>query len=551
MNFFVKTIVFGLLLFVSSFGYSQTTCIDFSNYDNSFLNDVTNDDVTYPVGSSFISSGDLNLVKYDNTFYQFFDTTLNQMCFIGELGIEVADASYPCKTLTFNLIAGTNIIIDGVSSPVYPDSSYSNSNWNMTLSTGNPMLVTITGDFNYIAINSSTICISNICLASCSSNSSCIDFSNYTDSYLNDVTSDDTTYPVGSAFITSGDLNLIKYDNSFYQFIDSATNRMCFIGELGIDVANAPYSCKTLTFELMAGMNVIIDGVTNNVSAGASYSNANWNMTMSSGNPMLVTITGDFDLVTINSSTICVSNICLASCSSTPSCIDFSNYDNTYLNDVTSDDTTYPVGSAFISSGDVNLIKHDNTFYQFIDTVNNQMCFIGTIGIDVANAPYSCRTLTFNLVAGTNIIIDGVSSPVYADSSYSNANWDMTLSSGNPMLVTITGDFDLVTINTSTICISNICLVSCDSTAGIENENNLSETLFDIYPNPINDKLHITIGSKNYSVTVFDLQGNKVLSATDLSDAEVISVSDLKSGMYLICVELEDGRVLTKRVVKN
>jgi hypothetical protein len=41
------------------------------------------------------------------------------------------------------------------------------------------------------------------------------------------------------------------------------------------------------------------------------------------------------------------------------------------------------------------------------------------------------------------------------------------------------------------------------------------------------------------------------MSASDLSDAEELSVSDLKSGMYLVCVELEDGSVLTKRVVKN
>jgi hypothetical protein len=266
---------------------------------------------------------------------------------------------------------------------------------------------------------------------------------------------------------------------------------------------------------------------------------------------MLVTITGNFDLVTVNSSTICISNICLSSCSSTPSCIDFSNYDNAYLNNVTSDDTTYPVGSAFISSGDLNLVKYDNTFYQFIDTVNNRMCYIGALGIDVANAPFSCKTLTFELIAGMNVIIDGDTNIVSAGANYSNANWNMTMSSGSPMLVTITGNFDLVTVNSSTICISNICLASCDSTAGIENENSLSETLFDIYPNPINDKLHITIGSKNYSVSVFDLQGNKVMSASDLSDAEEISVSYLKSGMYLICVELEDGSVLTKRVVKN
>ena len=35
---------------------------------------------------------------------------------------------------------------------------------------------------------------------------------------------------------------------------------------------------------------------------------------------------------------------------------------------------------------------------QFIDTVNNRMCYIGALGMDVANAPYSCRILTFELI---------------------------------------------------------------------------------------------------------------------------------------------------------
>ncbi|MFN6086813.1 MAG: T9SS type A sorting domain-containing protein [Fluviicola sp.] len=547
----MKNTFFLLLLFFSTFGFSQSTCLDFSNYDNSYLNDVTFDDVTYPIGSPFMSSGDIRLIKYDNSFYKFIDTVNNQMCYIGVIGVDLTTSNYSCKSLTFNLIAGINVIIDGDTNAVASGASYSNANWNMTMSSGSPMLVTITGDFDLVEINNSTTCISNICLASCSTNSSCIDFSNYDNSYLNDVTSDDITYPVGSAFISSGDLNLVKYDNTFYQFIDTVNNRMCYIGALGMDVANAPYSCRILTFELIAGVNVIVDGDTNIVSAGANYTNTNWNMTMSSGSPMLVTITGNFDLVTVNSSTICISNICLSSCSSNSSCIDFSDYSNSYIDQVTVNDTVYPVGTSFMTSGDIHIIKEDNSFYQFIDTTLNQMCYFGALGIDVANAAYSCKTLSFGVIGAVNVVVDGVSNPVSSGANYSNPNWTLTMGSGSPIQIEITGDFDLVKINNSTTCVSNICLASCDSTAGIENENNNLETVFDIYPNPINDKLHINIESKNYSVSVFDLQGNKVMSASDLSDAEELSVSDLKSGMYLICVELEDGSVLTKRVVKN
>ena len=381
--------------------------------------------------------------------------------------------------------------------------------------------------------------------------STCIDFSNYDNTYLIDVTNDDAAYPIGSAFISSGDLSLIKYDNSFYQFIDTSLNQMCYIGELGIDVASAPYSCRTLTFNLIAGTSIIVDGVSNAVAAGASYSNPNWDLTMSSGSPMLVTISGEFDFVSINLSTICISNICLESCSSSQNCIDFSNYDNAYLNDVTNDDAAYPVGSAFISSGDLSLIKYDNSFYQFIDTSLNQMCYIGELGIDVASAPYSCRTLTFNLIAGTSIIVDGVSNAVAAGASYSNPNWDLTMSSGSPMLVTISGEFDFVSINLSTICISNICLESCDSIVGLQEDFDMVESVVEIYPNPMNDQFRIQTELENYSLSIIDLRGNIVAKSINLTGDIEYSVSELSSGVYVIFIELQDGRVMAKRMIKN
>ena len=178
------------------------------------------------------------------------------------------------------------------------------------------------------------------------------------------------------------------------------------------------------------------------------------------------------------------------------------------------------------------------------------MCYIGELGIDVANAPYSCKTVTFNLIAGVNIVIDGVPNVIAAGASYSNPNWDLTMSSGSPMLVTISGDFDLVSINFSTICISNICLESCDSLAGINSDFEMVESGYEIYPNPMNDHFQIKTEFENYSLSIVDLQGNLIAKSNNLNGDVEYSVSELQSGMYLSIIELPDGRVLTKRLIK-
>ena len=329
-----------LLLSINLFGHSD--CINFGDYDNNFMNDVTTDHVTYPVGDAFITQGDLQLVKPNtNTFYQFIDSAQNEMCYIGELGIDVSSANYNCRKLTFELVAGIWITVDGDTIPaLYEDTTYTGAGWTLDKDTANFILsITIEGDFDYLEISTSTTCISNICLESCSTSSgSCVDFTNYDSNFLNDVTTDHVTYPPGDAFITEGDIQLVKL-NTFTDFIwiDSAENEMCYIGELGIDVSSANYNCRKLSFDLVAGAWIIVDGDTIPAfQEDTTYAGAGWTADKDTANFILtVTIEGDFDFVEISTSTICISNICLEPCStSSGSCVDFDNYDNNFLNDV-------------------------------------------------------------------------------------------------------------------------------------------------------------------------------------------------------------------------
>ena len=89
----------------------------------------------------------------------------------------------------------------------------------------------------------------------------CIDFSNYSSSYLDSITFDDTNFPNGSTFISEGNLDLIKLNGSIYQEIQGDSS-MLFIGSLGIQVNNFLCSDKELIFKALYTEGLVIDNDT-------------------------------------------------------------------------------------------------------------------------------------------------------------------------------------------------------------------------------------------------------------------------------------------------
>jgi hypothetical protein len=75
---------------------------------------------------------------------------------------------------------------------------------------------------------------------------------------------------------------------------------------------------------------------------------------------------------------------------------------------------------------------------------------------------------------------------------------------------------------------------------------------FNIYPNPVNDKIYIETESEIEEVVVYDVYGrvqNLSNSATQqLSNS--IDVTDLNSGVYFVKVVTENGEAV-KRIIKN
>ena len=74
------------------------------------------------------------------------------------------------------------------------------------------------------------------------------------------------------------------------------------------------------------------------------------------------------------------------------------------------------------------------------------------------------------------------------------------------------------------------------------------EAAFNIYPNPVKDKLYIETETVINEVSIFDIYGRKQLAVSGQQSA--VSVANLNSGVYFVKVFTNDGEVV-KRFVKK
>lgn len=82
---------------------------------------------------------------------------------------------------------------------------------------------------------------------------------------------------------------------------------------------------------------------------------------------------------------------------------------------------------------------------------------------------------------------------------------------------------------------------------GVLNISDFSiESMF-LYPNPSTSMLNIEMETNLKQATIYSILGAKVLK----TKSNAINIINLKSGLYLIKIENETGRVTTKRFVKQ
>ncbi len=83
------------------------------------------------------------------------------------------------------------------------------------------------------------------------------------------------------------------------------------------------------------------------------------------------------------------------------------------------------------------------------------------------------------------------------------------------------------------------------STASI---SDVVDSNFTIYPNPANHIVNISSDRSFEKIEVFSITGKKVYSENYI---QAIPVSPLKSGIYILKVISNDGKIITRKLIKE
>ena len=80
----------------------------------------------------------------------------------------------------------------------------------------------------------------------------------------------------------------------------------------------------------------------------------------------------------------------------------------------------------------------------------------------------------------------------------------------------------------------------------------LVENGFNIYPNPVNDKLYIETQTLTQTLTIeiYDIYGRRQQLSAVSCQPSVIDLSNLKSGIYFVKINTEEGNIV-KRIIKQ
>lgn len=169
-----------------------------------------------------------------------------------------------------------------------------------------------------------------------------------------------------------------------------------------------------------------------------------------------------------------------------------------------------------LNSQNQNLLHSINTFSGEINTYpvnmgNNQ-------NIDI----YS---MTFSTVLNKILIPD----------NYSGKIFSLSLTGGNLELYKETGLSNITGIVSVHDLLSNI---------EFENQGEIN-----IYPNPVKDNLQIETSTKIEKIELFDILGQKLNSYN--SDTKNLNLSDKSKGVYILKIQLKNGKMETKKIIKN
>ena len=334
-------------LCTESFTSGSASCTDINT--TTFLDSPANynNDALYPIGSSYLTVGDLSIVKplsgawsgnFDQTSINIMSAT--DIMFHGYLEFNVSASAASCKELTVMTNYPEKIIVDGDTvSILFPFATYAGSGFSIDSITGGFI---ISGNFNAATFYNQTHFFTSACLDSCatSSSSACIDFqdtngvltiaptqTNYgTTWYSNNGVGFSSQYVDYTTFGDPGMVYIADYIASGYTGANGNSN---FVGNIffqyntntKIDFSALTINSKKIEFDVNYILNngtanpYIVNGQPlNNLPAGITYT----------ATPLAfgyhIVLTGNINTIEIHGHEVAVDNMCIDNFTSTPPC---------------------------------------------------------------------------------------------------------------------------------------------------------------------------------------------------------------------------------------
>lgn len=313
MKYLLPFLLFAL---VTSNALMSQHCVDIPNLPTSQINANINDDVNYPVGTTYWDDGGIEFIKLPSTGpwnHQPGDTTICTST--GNSKFSLSSVANP-KTFEISTAYEYGLIVDNdtIFDNANPPASYSGANFSLTSNQNTGINeYTITGDFDTLEILANNLCIFELCIND-SVVENCIDIPNLPSNQINNNISDDNNYPVGEPFFVDGNIEFIKTPNTSTWSHQTGDTSICTSGgNMIISVANAP-SPKTLNISLAYEYGLVIDGDTvfDNSNPPSSYSGSNFTLTsIQSTGINEYSIAGDFDTLEILANNLCIYEVCL------------------------------------------------------------------------------------------------------------------------------------------------------------------------------------------------------------------------------------------------
>jgi hypothetical protein len=157
-------------------------------------------------------------------------------------------------------------------------------------------------------------------------------------------------------------------------------------------------------------------------------------------------------------------------------------------------------------------------------------------------------------ITSTIYSVDQIGLRVYLDASLPISQFVANLIPAQGATIQILDNLGAVKLGTDNLAKTDVVLVtnglyqstySVDFTTSVPNSG---AAKLQVYPNPSNGVIHISGLEKDYSISIYNMEGKLMLQKTAQQMEETISL-DLHQGVYLVKVITNDKRIITHQLI--